>query len=96
MAGAKSCAPDYILSARFGMEIAMPKKAQHVVPSGEKWSVRAAGAKRASGTFETQREAIETAREKARREGTELYIHGRDGRIRERSSFEPDRDSPKR
>jgi hypothetical protein len=68
-----------------------PKKGgQHVVPSGGKWSVRTAGAKRASGTFETQNEAIQTARDKARRQGTELYIHGRDGRIRERSSFARD------
>ena len=73
----------------------MPKKGQHVVPSGGKWSVRVAGATRASGVFETQREAIDSAREKARREGTELYIHGRDGRIRERSSFGNDPHPPK-
>jgi uncharacterized protein DUF2188 len=62
----------------------MAKKSQHVVPSGGKWKVRTAGASRASGTFETQQEAINRAREKARRDGTELYIHGRDGRIRDR------------
>ena len=73
----------------------MPKKGQHVVPSGGKWSVRAAGASRASRTFETQQQAIDSAREKARREGTELYIHGRDGRIRERSSFGNDPHPPK-
>jgi hypothetical protein len=73
----------------------MSKKGQHVVPSGGKWTVRSAGAKRASGTFETQREASDIAREKARREGGELYIHGRDGRIRERSSFGRDPYPPK-
>ena len=73
----------------------MSKKSQHVVPSGGKWSVRSAGAKRASGTFKTQQEAIKKAREKARREGAELYIHGRDGRIRERSSFGHDPHPPK-
>ena len=62
----------------------MAKKGQHVVPSGGKWKVRTAGAKRASGTFETQQEAIESARERARRDGAELYIHGHDGRIRDR------------
>ncbi|TXL71737.1 DUF2188 domain-containing protein [Vineibacter terrae] len=65
----------------------MSRKAQHVIPSGGKWSVRSAGASHASGTFETKREASDNAREKARREGGELYIHGRDGRIREHSSF---------
>lgn len=73
----------------------MSKKGQHVVPSGGKWTVRSAGAKRASGTFVTQGEAIDNAREKARREGTELYVHGRDGRIRERSSFGRDPYPPK-
>lgn len=73
----------------------MPKKGQHVVPSDGKWSVRSAGAKRASGTFSTQKEAIDNAREKARQQGTELYIHGRDGRIRERSSFGRDPYPPK-
>jgi hypothetical protein len=67
----------------------MPKKAQHVVPSGGRWSVRTAGAKRASETFETQREAIENARKKAQRQGSELYIHGPDGRIQERESHTP-------
>ena len=69
----------------------MAKKGQHVVPSGGRWSVRTAGAKRASGTFETQREAIDSARERARRQGSEVYVHGRDGRIRERSSFARDK-----
>ncbi len=72
------------LKRRLAWSISMPKKGQHVVPSGGKWSVRTAGAKRASGTFETQKEAIDNAREKAQRQGSELYIHGRDGRIRER------------
>jgi hypothetical protein len=73
----------------------MAKRAQHVVPSGGKWSVLASGATRASGTYATQQEAIETARERARRGGTELYIHGRDGRIRERNSYGADPYPPK-
>lgn len=73
----------------------MSKRGQHVLPSGGRWSVRTAGATRASGTFETQKEAVKNAREKARREGTELYVHGRDGRIRERSSFGRDPHPPK-
>ncbi|MCJ9671261.1 MULTISPECIES: DUF2188 domain-containing protein [unclassified Neorhizobium] len=65
----------------------MSKKGQHVVPNGDKWSVRKAGASRASGTFGTQQEAIEKARDLARNQRTELYIHDRDGRIRERNSY---------
>lgn len=70
-------------------------KGQHVVPNGGKWSVRKAGAERASGVFSTQKEAVERAREIAKNQGTELYIHGPDGRIRERSSFGKDSHPPK-
>ena len=65
----------------------MSSKDQHVVPNGDKWSVRRAGASRASGTFPTQREAIQRARDIAQHERTEVFIHGPDGRIRERSSY---------
>ena len=65
----------------------MKKKAQHVIYWGGRWSVRVAGGKRASKIFKTQREAIENARKKA--QGSELYIHGSDGRIKERYSFKP-------
>ena len=65
----------------------MRAKAQHVVPSGRNWSIRKAGSSRATKTFTTQQEAIKKAREIAKQQGTELYIHGRDGRIRERDSY---------
>ena len=65
----------------------MAKVGQHVVPSGNGWSVRRAGASRASGTYATQQEAVERGRELARRQKTELYIHGEDGRIRDRNSY---------
>lgn len=65
----------------------MGNKAQHVVPNGAKWSVRKAGSSRATGTFDTQVEAITEGRKIARNQGTVLYIHGRDGRIRERDFY---------
>jgi hypothetical protein len=73
----------------------MSKKGQHVVPNGGKWSVRKAGAARASGTFETQGEAIRHARTLAQNQKAELFIHGRDGRIRERNSYGTDAHPPK-
>ena len=65
----------------------MGTKGLHVVPSGSKWSVRRAGASRATGIYKTQREAISRARELAQNQKTILYIHGTDGRIRERNSY---------
>ncbi|THD35115.1 MAG: DUF2188 domain-containing protein [Sphingomonas sp.] len=73
----------------------MSKPGQHVVPNGSKWSVRKAGASKASRVFDTQSEAISEARKAAKNQGTELYIHGRDGRIRSRDSYGPDSYPPK-
>lgn len=73
----------------------MANKGQHVVPRGNAWGILKSGAERASRLFPTQQEAIEQARAQARRDGTELYIHGRDGRIRERNSYGRDPLPPK-
>lgn len=73
----------------------MPAKGQHVVPNGGKWSVRKAGSSKVSGTYNTQKEAETVARERAKNQKTELYIHGRDGRIRERNSYGHDPHPPK-
>lgn len=69
---------------------------QHVVrnPKGG-WSVLRSGAERASKVFETQRDAVAYARDLAQRQGLELFIHGRDGQVRERSSFGRDPHPPK-
>lgn len=73
----------------------MTKKGQHVVPNGGKWSVRKAGSSRASGTYQTQKEAITKATSIAKNQKTELYVHGKDGRIRERNSYGNDPFPPK-
>lgn len=73
----------------------MSRKGQHVVPSAGGWSVRKAGASRASSTHATQQEAIAAAKQIARNQKTELYIHGTDGRIRERNSYGSDPHPPK-
>jgi uncharacterized protein YdaT len=73
----------------------MSKKGQHVVPNGHKWSVRRAGSSRATGTYSTQQEAIRVAKDLAKSQRTELYVHGKDGRIRERNSYGTDPHPPK-
>lgn len=73
----------------------MSSKGQHVVPSGGKWKVVRSGAERATGVYATQREAIERATEIARSNRAELYIHGEDGRIRDRRSYGKDPYPPK-
>lgn len=73
----------------------MTKRNQHVVPHQEGWAVRGARAERATAIHDTQAAAIQQARSIARHQGTELLIHGEDGRIRERDSHGPDRYPPK-
>ena len=73
----------------------MSVKGQHVVPNGTKWSVRKAGAAKVTGTFTTQSEAVSAGKRIAQNQKTELYIHGRDGRIRERNSYGTDQSPPK-
>ena len=73
----------------------MSGKSQHVVPSRGGWKVVRSGAERASGTFKTQVEAVARGRELAKSQRSELYIHGEDGRIRDRRSYGKDPYPPK-
>lgn len=73
----------------------MRKRNQHVVPHEEGWAVRGAGSRRATSVHQTQREAIDAGRQIARNQRTELFVHGRDGRIRERDSHGNDPFPPK-
>ena len=71
------------------------KRNQHVVPHDKRWAVRGAGSQRATSVHSTQREAISAGREIARNQGSELFVHGKDGRIRERDSHGNDPFPPK-
>lgn len=51
------------------------------------WQVRREGAERASGVFDTQRQADVRARELATSSGGERITQGRDGRIRSKDSY---------
>ncbi len=73
----------------------MAGKNQHVVPHQDKWAVKGEGNQRNTSVHDTQAAAIEKAREIARREKSELLIHGRDGEIRSRDSYGNDPFPPK-
>jgi len=62
-------------------------KNQHVTPHPEGgWQVKGAGNQKATARTDTQREAIQIARDIARNQESELIIHGTDGRIRQKDS----------
>ncbi|MBR1297381.1 DUF2188 domain-containing protein [Bradyrhizobium sp. AUGA SZCCT0042] len=70
-------------------------KNQHVVPHQSRWAVRSAGAKRVASVHERQSDAIEAARQTARSQQSELFIHNRQGQIRTRDSYGSDPCPPK-
>jgi hypothetical protein len=62
-------------------------KNQHVVSLGDRWAVKEEGAAEPFALFKTQSEAWEKAKSIARKERAEAFLHGRDGRIRERNTY---------
>ena len=65
----------------------MSKANIHVVPHEGKWAIKREGEKTPLEIHDTQKKAAKRGREIAKADKVELLIHGRDGRIRERSSF---------
>lgn len=63
------------------------QKSHHVVPNPDGgWDVKKAGSERASKHTDTKQEAVEKARQISKNQGTELYIHGKDGKIQQKDS----------
>jgi hypothetical protein len=64
----------------------MARDVLHVVPQGDTWGVKKEGNERFSSTHNTQKEAIDSARDLAE-DGDDILIHRTDGTIRNRMSF---------
>ena len=66
----------------------MAKNSRHVVtsPSGG-WSVRKAGAQKASRTFDTQSAAVNYGKAQAKKDNSDLYVHSKSGTIRDHTSY---------
>jgi len=70
-------------------------KDQHVVPHKGDWGVKGSGNERITKVTSTQKEAIDYARKIAQNQESELFIHRKDGSIRDRDSFGNDPCPPK-
>jgi len=74
----------------------MSGKNQWVSPRpGGKWGVHGEGNKRDTELFDTQKEAIDRARQIALNQGTEVIVQRPDGRIRSKDSYGNDPCPPK-
>ena len=63
------------------------KKNQHVVQRDDGWAVRGEKNSRDTSHHSTQAAAINAAREIAINNKSEVVIHGRDGKIRDKDSY---------
>jgi hypothetical protein len=70
-------------------------KNQHVVPNDGNWAVKGAGNEKATRVVQTQKEAIQIAREISKNQESEMFIHGKNGQIRERNTYGDDKCPPK-
>lgn len=70
-------------------------KNQHVTkhPDGG-WQVKGAGNEKATKVTSTQKESIDAAKEIAKNQKSEVVIHGKDGRIRDKDSYGNDPNPP--
>lgn len=63
------------------------KNNQHVIPHNKKWAVHGEGNTRNTVIKNTKNEALKTARRIAMNQKSELIIHGKDGKIKDKDSF---------
>lgn len=63
------------------------RKNQHVVPNESGWAIKGAGNIRATKILPTQKQAIDVARGIAKNQQSELVIHNKKGKIRDKDSF---------
>lgn len=73
----------------------MTKKDIHVVPHPDGWAVEKEGSQRASRVVDTKQEAMEIARDQARREQVEVVPHNKDGAISNPNSYGHDPNPPR-
>ena len=61
---------------------------QHIIyrPDGS-WAIRGEGNSRDTLRLKTQNEAFSLAREIAINQGGDVFVHGRDGKFRERNTY---------
>jgi Uncharacterized protein conserved in bacteria (DUF2188). len=73
----------------------MTHRNQHVVSRPDGWAVRGEGNERDTSHHRTQADAIDAARDIARNQRSEVVIHDRHGRIRDRDSYGNDPNPPR-
>ncbi|KAA6232519.1 DUF2188 domain-containing protein [Chlorobium phaeovibrioides] len=72
------------------------KGSHHVVPDPDGgWNIQRGGGSRSSGHFDKKNDAVDAGRKISQNQGTEFYIHGKDGKIQGKDSYGNDPYPPK-
>jgi hypothetical protein len=66
-----------------------------ISPRGSDWAVKKGGAEKALKVTDTKQDAIEKGKDLAKKEGVDLIIQGRDGKIQSKDSYGHDPNPPK-
>jgi hypothetical protein len=71
------------------------KKTTHVVPNPDGgWDIKKGGQEKPVSHHRKKNTAVDNARETSRKEKSELYIHGKDGKIQRKDSHGGDPHPP--
>jgi len=79
-----------IVLKRSGVQTTRKTHNQHVVPHEDGWAVKGEGNQKYTATYKYQDDAIDRARNIAKRYKASLIIHRKDGSIRDRVSYKED------
>ncbi len=73
----------------------MPRKEYHVVPHNDGWAVKKPNASKSSACTSTKSDAVSKAIELSKNSGSEMVVHGKDGKIQYSNSYGNDPCPPK-
>lgn len=73
----------------------MPRKEYHVVPHENGWAVKKNNASKSSACTSTKSVAVSKAKELSKNSGSEMVVHGKNGKIQYSNSYGNDPCPPK-
>ena len=73
----------------------MPRKEYHVVPHENGWAVKKNNASKSSAYTSTKSDAVSKAKKLSKNSGSEMVVHGKNGKIQYSNSYGNDPCPPK-
>ena len=73
--------------ASYSKAVKSGSKIQHVIPKDGNWAVKSTSSNKVTKVFTNQREAINYGKNIAKNQKTDLIVHSRQGKIRDRKYY---------